>query len=351
MKLYSSITLILLIWLISIAFISYFGFLTLPHSENFKNGFLQRLSNWDGGHYLSVAEFGYSEKYQYAFFPMYPMAINVLKHLTDNYLLAAILISWTAFFFGMQLLYRLILLDFDKKMAEKVILAIIFFPTSFYFLAAYSESLFFLFAVSTFWFLRKKKLFLATLFAALASATRLAGLAVVLALLMEVALKGGINKKNWYVLLSPLGFFIYCWYLFNATGDPFYFTIAQSHWQRIFSFPTVGFWEAVKEIAASGGGNFTALLELFFTILGVGLVLRSFRFLPIAYGIYGLISVAMPLFTSTISSMPRFLLPVFPIFILIATVKSKYIYFAYQLLSIMLLSVFAILFINGYWVS
>lgn len=349
MKLYSSITLILLIWLISIVFISYYGFLTLPHSGNFKGGFLQSLSNWDGGHYLTIAEFGYREKHQYAFFPMYPLAIRALNQLAHNYLLSAVLISWIAFFIGMQLLYKLIVFEFDKKIAEKTILSIIFFPTSFYFLAVYSESLFFLFAVSTFWFLRKKKLFLATIFAALASSTRVAGLALVLAFLLEVSLMQGINKKNWYVLLSPLGFFIYCWYLFNNTGDPFYFTVAQSHWQRILSYPTVGFWEAIK--AVSGGGNFTALFELFFTILGAGLVLRSFRFLPIAYGTYGFISVAMPLFTSTISSMPRFLLPIFPIFILIALVKGKYIYFAYRLISIMLLSIFSILFINGYWVS
>lgn len=126
MKLYSSITLILLIWLISIAFISYFGFLTLPHSGNFKEGFLQRLSNWDGGHYLSIAEFGYSKKYQYAFFPMYPLAIKALNQLTDNYLLAAILISWTAYFFGMQLLYKLIVFEYDKKIAEKVVFAKLF---------------------------------------------------------------------------------------------------------------------------------------------------------------------------------------------------------------------------------
>ena len=45
----------------------------------------------------------------------------------------------------------------DKKIAEKVILALLFFPTSFYFLTAYSEGLFFFLIVATFYFLRHNR--------------------------------------------------------------------------------------------------------------------------------------------------------------------------------------------------
>lgn len=353
MKLYSSISLIFLIWLISILFISFFGFLTLPHSGYFKGDFWQSLSNWDGEHYLKIAQFGYRDDAQYAFFPLYPLTVRTVYQLTGNYLLAAVLISLTAAFLGMQLLYKLALMDFDRKIAEKVILALVFFPTSFYFLAAYSESLFFLLVVATFYFLRSNKILLATLIAALASATRVVGIALVVSLIINVWIRDGINKKNWYVLLAPAGLLVYCWFLFNQTGDPFYFLTAQTNWHRSLTPPIVGFWQTIKDLSSPGfiTGNFNAFLDLMFAIFGLGLMIRAFRFLPFIYSLYGLISVLIPLFTPLLSSMPRFLLPVFPIFILIALLKNKYLILGYQIISLMLLSILTALFINGYWVA
>src|SRR3990167_10376612 len=220
MRLYPNITYIFIIWLTVVLSVAYFGFSTLPQSGKFNNNFWESLGNWDGGHYLGIAESGYSEKFQYAFFPLYPLVIKALNQITQNYLLAAILISVAATFLGLHLLYKLVAGDFDKKIAEKAILALLFFPTSFFFLTAYSEGLFFLLTIAAFYFLRTRKLFWAVVFASLASATRLSGLAVVLGLIIEVYLTEGINKKNWYILLSPLGFLIYCYFLYTNTGDP-----------------------------------------------------------------------------------------------------------------------------------
>lgn len=353
MKLYPNISIFFLIWLLVILFVSFLGFLTLPHSGNFSNDFFKSFSNWDGGHFLGIAQAGYSEKFQYAFFPIYPLTIRGVNEITQNFLVSAILISVTSTFLGLQLLYKLITFDFNKKIAERVILFMLIFPTSFYFLTAYSEGLFFLFVISTFLFLRKGNLFLAAVFAVFSSATRIQGLAVVLALLLEVQLRGGFNKKNWYVILSPMGALIYSFYLYQNTGDPFYFLQAEHYWQRNLAVPAVSFWETIKSLSQSGfiNNHFNAFLDLIFAIFGVGLAVRAFRFLPSSYSIYILASVLFPLFTPTLSSMPRFLLPIFPIFILIALTKNKFFTFGYQLISIMLLSAFTILFINGYWVS
>lgn len=335
MKLYPNISLIFSIWVVSMFFVSWIGFSTLPSSGLFNDDFFKSLSNWDGGHFLGIAQYGYSEKFQYAFFPLYPLTIAALNKITGDYLIAALLISVAASFLGLQLLYRLVAND-------KVVLALLFFPTSFFFLTAYSEGLFFFLVVATFFFLRRKKLFLAVFLTALASATRLAGLALAAGLIVEVALTAGINRKNWFVLLSPLGFLIYCWYLFLQTGDPFYFITAEAHWQRALSLPGLNFLESIRNL------NF---LDLLFAIFGVGLVIRSFRFLPISYCVYGLTSLLLPLLTPSLSSMPRFLLPIFPIFILIALVKNQYVVLGYQIISLMLLAYFAISFVNGFWVS
>lgn len=353
MKLYSNVTIIFIIWLISLIFISYFGFLYFPHAPKSNPDFLTSFSNWDGGHYLGIAEAGYSERNKYAFFPLYPILISLFNKITNNLFLAAILISLLSFFLGLHLLYALITKDFDKKIAEKVILALIFFPTAFYFMTVYSEGLFFLLVVSTFYFLRSNKIFFATVAALLASATRVAGIAVVFALIAYVYTTGGINRKNWFVLLSPLGFLAYSIFLYYQTSDPFYFITAEKNWQRDLSLPWFGFWNALENITTPGfiTHYFMTVLDLLFAIFGVGFVIRSFRFLPPQYSIYALISIILPLLTSTLSSIPRFLLVIFPIFILIALVKNKFLTLAYQVISLMLLSLFIVLFVNGFWVS
>ena len=80
MKFYPSVTIIVLIWILSVSMIFFIG----------KEGnFFESLSNWDGGHYIGIAQNGYSEKFQYAFFPLYPITINLLNNFVGNYLLSA----------------------------------------------------------------------------------------------------------------------------------------------------------------------------------------------------------------------------------------------------------------------
>lgn len=344
MKLYPNITKIYIVWLAAVLLSFYLGFFTLPHSDKFNNDFWGSLANWDGGHYLGIARNGYSQNFQYAFFPLFPLTIRVVNFLTQNYLMAGILISAVSAFLGAHLLSRLVALDFGKSAAEKTVLAFLFFPTSFYLLTVYSEGLFFLLTIAAFYFLRQNKLIWATIFAVLVSATRLVGLAVVAGILFDVLTREGLNRKNWYVLFSVSGFLIYCLFLYQQTGDPLYFLTAENHWQRTLVIPWVGFWETLKNVP-------NGAIDLAFAVFGLGLALRTFRFLPASYSIYSLLSVAIPLFTPTLSSMPRFLLPVFPIFILIALVKKPNLAPAYQVISLMLLAIFSVLFIAGYWVS
>lgn len=351
MKIYSNLTKIFIIWAVAVLIVSFYSFSLLPHSNKFEYNFWQSLANWDGGHYLGIAKAGYSQNFQYAFFPLYPLTIKVLTYITGNFLLSAILISIVASFFGLNILYKLVALDFDKKLADKVIITLLFFPTSFFLLTAYSEGLFFLLSISAFYFFRQNKLFWATVAATLASATRLVGLAVVAGLFIEVWSSKGINRKNWYLIFAPLGFVIYCVFLYLKTGDPFYFLTAENHWQRILVTPGIGFWEALKNISVGNITSINIFFDLIFAIFGVGFAIRAFRFLPSSFAFYSLLSVGIPLFTPTLSSMPRFLLPVFPIFILIALIKNTYIQLIFQVLGILLLAVFSGLFISGYWVA
>lgn len=353
MKLYTKVSLYFLIWLISLLAIFFFAYSNFPQSGKFSADFWQSLANWDGGHYLNIAERGYSEKFQFAFFPLYPLATALVAKFTNNFVLAGLLVSILSTYLAMNLLYQLVRADFGLKAAQNVVLIILTFPTAFFLITVYSESLFLVLVLASFYFLRRGNLILATIFATLASATRLAGLALVLALWIEVFNKEKINQKNWFTLLAPLGFLSYCLFLYSQTQNPFYFVEAQKDWLRQTVYPAISFWETIRHLSTSGfiQDNFNVFLDLLFATFGLGMVFRSFRFLPLSYSFYGLFSIILPLLTPTLSSMPRFLLPIFPIFILVHLWQNKYLIFAYQMISLLLLSAFAILFHRGYWIS
>lgn len=354
MRLYLNVTIIYFIWAISVLAIFYFGFSSFPHSNLFPNNFFKNLANWDGGHYLAIAEYGYLVKSQYVFFPLYPMLINLVSKITGDFLSSGIVISMLSSFLAINLLYKLVLTDLGKDDGLKVLLVLLSFPLSFHFLTVYSESLFLLLSVATFLLMRKKKIFLATVTAALVSATRLSGLAVVLSLLLTIFLTAGINKKNWWVVFSPLGFLLYSFYLYNQTGNPFYFIQAESNfWQTGLVIPGSAIIFSFKQLLSPNFivNNFRNLLDFLFVIFGILMVFRVWKTLSLDYTIYSIISLLLPLFSPTIVSIPRYLLTIFPIFVVLSFYRNQYFNIFYQFISLTLLSVYAILFINGFWVS
>lgn len=354
MRLYPNITVIFFIWVFSLFLITNFGIISFPSSGKFpSNNLVDSLANWDGGHFIGIAENGYSEKFQYAFFPVYPILINFVNNFVDNFKISAVLINFFCIFLGLQALFNLIAKDFPKKLSEKTILLLLFFPTSFFFLTAYSESLFILLTVLCFLFLRENKLLWATIFALIASGTRITGLAVVFAFLLQIQITQGINRKNWFVLLSPLGFIIYCWYLYIQVEDPFYFITAEQHWQRQITISGSAFWEAINLVLKGSfeAPNNMVLFDLSAAVFGLGLAIRSFRFLPAVYSVYALISVLIPIFTSTLTSMPRFLLPIFPIFLTLALIEKKEVKILYQVITLLFLGILSLQFVRGYWVA
>src|SRR5205814_2025626 len=68
-----------------------------------------------------------------------------------------------------------------------------------------------------------------------------------------------------------------------------------------------------------------------------------------SYGIYVLTTVLVAASTGTLMSINRFVLILFPIYILLASIKNKEFKFGWQLLSILMLAVYTILFVNNYW--
>src|SRR3989344_8027634 len=74
--------------------------------------------NFDGVHYVRIAQDGYAYQFTQAFFPLYPILIRLVSYITfGNFLISALLISNLAFLVGLFLFYQLIRKNFNEKIA------------------------------------------------------------------------------------------------------------------------------------------------------------------------------------------------------------------------------------------
>ena len=128
--------------------IPYLGF--FPYQEDlFKYHlppFLSSLANFDGAHYLRISAKGY-DTHEQVFFPLFPLLIRFLSPLfAKNHLLTGLFLSNIAFLFGLYFFSRALkLYQLKKREIFLTLLLLLFFPTSFFFGALYTEGLFFFF--------------------------------------------------------------------------------------------------------------------------------------------------------------------------------------------------------------
>lgn len=326
------------------------------------------LIKWDAIHYLAIAYDGYSVNHvgvpgpegRSAFFPLYSGIVRVFSGFGSSpalVLIVAYLVSLACFFAALVLLNRLIAIEVGERYAKPALMLLAFFPAAFFFGIPYTESLFLLLAVASFLAARQGRWAVAGIFLALASATRVPGLLLV----VPVALlylygpradrspdheRGGwwpryrIRPEAAWLLLAPVGIVAYSLYLQHALGDATIWEQVQStQFGRETVDPFTGAWQALHAAGVSLGrvldGSYDQLPiydhlnigELLVVGLAIAGGIGALRVLPVAYGSWVLLSL-VPLFTSQSQSNPlfssmRFVAVLFPIFIWLAMVCER----------------------------
>jgi len=322
--------------------------------------------NFDGRNYLEIASQGYVHKYRVdlrVFFPLYPLLIRILSFNFRFYpVLVGLIISLTSFI-GCLFVFDRLLHDenVSKKTRAKVFILLLLFPTSYYFLAFYTESLFLLLTLLTFYYLNKKNFLLASIFTAFATATRIIGLALIPAILFEAYHSYKRNKKiPFLIIITPLGYFIYSAYLQMISGNAFSVILKQKDWNRqisIFSPWTAlkeGFVKIVYGSALSRSNtiiHFIEQLEFFMAILILIFLIISINKIKFSYWLYVFFSLVPIFFSGMLSSIPRYIIVMFPIYIFLARkIPEKYFYFICTVFFILLI-ILTSLFLRGYWVA
>ena len=194
---------------------------------------LDVLTSWDGLWYLRIARFGYPRSVQpnvtydvsdarAAFFPLYPDLVRAVDWLLPGGDTFAALL--TNFLLGAAavLITGLIARElFGIRVGERTMILMAMFPGSFVLSFAYSEALLLVLAAGCLWFLLKRQWLLAGLLAALGTATRPNGIALIAAC-AAAAFFAIRDRREWKalsaVLLAPVGFVGFQLWLGQHTG-------------------------------------------------------------------------------------------------------------------------------------
>ena len=206
--------------------------------QNQPAGLLSLWNRWDAPHYVDIAKYGYSavgeQRLFIVFPPLFPLLIKLFALAIPSYELAALLVSNLASALASIYLFKLARLDLSESAALRSVFYFCIFPTAYFLIAGYSESLFLLLAISCIYYARTRRWTLTGIAGMLATATRLTGLALVPALLCELLqqlsqqhdncdARAEERKKKWRmamaILMTPLGFFAYLMLNFAVFGD------------------------------------------------------------------------------------------------------------------------------------
>src|SRR3989344_9625617 len=184
-----------LFWRIGLFWFTFLGSMVLPLAANTSPGAIAlgksfdywlSWAQWDGGNYLEIAANGYYNSQSFAFAPLFPFAAKAASLLFfGNIFWAGLLVSNAAFLAFLLLFYKYLTDNYQKNVANSTLITFLLFPTAFFGVAFYSESLFLLFTIIALIYISEKKFTRSALVIALASITRFIGIFLVISLYFD----------------------------------------------------------------------------------------------------------------------------------------------------------------------
>lgn len=322
-----------------------------------------RWVQWDARHYIDIAERGYQtapeKKFLISYYPAYPLLIRGLGTLIGNFPLAAGMIANISSMVGFWLFYKLARLDFDRQTSWRALIAMMLFPTAYFFHVPYTEGLFLALVVGAWYAARQKRWDWAGLLGCLAALTRNPGIMLFPALLLEWWLQRQEGSRHRlmslaYIGLIPLGFVLYLglnWYLFNS---PFEFVhMLPTVWHRYVTWPWVGLLRAWHLTTQGGISQLTLTQGVFEVAASVGLMAAcvwSYKKLRSSYSLFLCLTTFLAVAANYLLSTPRYMLSSFPLFLLLGMgIKDWRTGLPLLVISLGVLTMYMTRFLNGQW--
>jgi hypothetical protein len=317
---------------------------------------------WDTGWYLKIAAFGYSpQDGTAAYQPLYPFLVRLLAWFTQDYLLAALLVASLAALAAMLLLYEVVNQEgMGSSAALRSVFWLACFPTAFFLFAAYTDSLFLALVLGAWLAARKGRWLPAGLLGGLAALCRLQGALLTPAFLwlwLATAVGAEVSPRQqladlWHMVSSREG----CRKIGSALRNPTWLAAllpaaAVGGWMLVLKWKSLGsipgslleHWGIRTLLPWSGIGwslakaistprifvDYVNILALLAVLL---VLLFSLSCIHPALSIYGWLTLAL-LFMRThsphiLDSFSRYMLSIFPAFILPGIWKNRILRFS-----------------------
>lgn len=277
---------------------------------------LNPFAAWDAGWYIRIAQRGYHATpqalsatnlhYDFAFFPLWPVAIRLSTLGALPAAATSVLLANLLFVAATVLIWKLLAERFSTSLATRALVLLAFSPAAYVFSLAYSEPLFLV--VGAGYFLSRAHAVRHGALAFLAMAARITGAAIVVSA-AYVALRTRGEERRAALLAVALGCAGFAaWWIYVAClmHDPLGFLRGAPSWGR-----SGGFVQILDLVRHHDPRRIAALGFTLLVLAGALLVLRRDREL----GVYAVTAIALGLLPGgLVSSMPRYSLVAFPAF-------------------------------------
>lgn len=328
-------------------------------------------ARWDAGQYVAIAEGGYEvDEKLTAWYPLYPLLIRLVSSLTGiNAVAAGTLLSLLFTAVSFVLLYQVVYEEYGTAVARLTIILLALFPTALFFYSIYSEALFLLLTVLAYGLARKRQWVWAAVVCLVAGLSRTNGFLVAVLVAVEYLSQHHFDRRSWFssfLLLAAgvAGLVLFQIYLWLTFGDLLHTLTVQREWGRYITWPWITVWDTLK-VALTGQGvgeywfwHLVAWEELLFAAFFLIATIASWRLLRLSCAAYLTLTFILyassygPPYATALFGMPRYVVPLFPIFIVMAIVlQGRTWLWAVLLASTMLLAAFTLWFGSGHWVS
>jgi hypothetical protein len=309
-----------------------------PINEGWGGLLLGAWQRWDTLWYMLIAREGYTMADTRIFAPpLYPWLMRLagapMGGSDAALLLGGLIVSNVACIALFVYLYRLVEMEWSVTCAKRSIVYMALFPTAFYLLAAYAESLYVLCAVAAFYHARRGQWLTAGIWGFFAPLARLPGVVILVPLGWEFVRQWWNSRytprplawwHGWPLGLAALGGLLFPLYAYVVTGSGSLlapFTIHTDRFAGRFAMPWESLWHA-GGVLLHGGFRFIEPFDFAFALLFIGLTVAALIKLPLMYGLY-MVVVLLGTLTKVadvqpLLSLSRYVLVLFPAFVLLA---------------------------------
>ena len=217
------------------------------------------LLNWDAGHYLTIAEHGYTSVLSAPFLPLEPLLIRPLAEVL-GFPNAAVAVSWLSFAFAVWGIIDLATRLSTRRGAIAAALLFAWGPVSVFFVAGYAESVFVALTVWSLRFCLDRRWVWAAVLAGAASAAVPQGVCMAVVVVVGVLMaERGVRRVVLAIgcgIIGEAGLVGFALYSWKRYGNALEFrTATQTFWGDHLTYPFHVFVVDVQLSGLTGGGG------------------------------------------------------------------------------------------------